>query len=229
MKRILTTLSQKWPEYLLEILVITFGILGAFALNSWNEGRKKAQEQQEIVANLHEEFSTNLVALEGQISRLERKNKMCIFLLQIVDKDSIVEQNSLDTLITNLFDSPSWNPSTYVLSDLRNTGQLKSLKNEKLKQLLHNWEQHYENLKEAYTLQFDVLSENFEVISEEGSLRNTASNQVGKSRLVQNSSLLQSTKFENIVSRNYIITNLLLNIYKNETLELINDLLKETE
>jgi len=51
MKKIIETIKHKWADYLLEIIVIMVGILGAFGLNNWNEGQK--EKKGKIIIWLH--------------------------------------------------------------------------------------------------------------------------------------------------------------------------------
>lgn len=232
MKKLISTLKEKWAEYILEILVITIGIVGAFLLNSWNENVKANRVQREIITNLHEEFQTNLVSLEKQINRLDNKSAVCIHLFELFDqKKTVTDTINIDSLIQKLYDNPTWNPSTYVLSDLRNSGQLKSLRNDQLKKLLHEWEQHYENLKEYYELEMTLYNSFFNFMVENGAVRNAIFKQrFGTSSFsVNNQEVLSNSQFENQLSHILMITASLNNIYKNQTVNLINEILKETE
>lgn len=69
MKRILETLADNWPQYLLEIIVIMVGILGAFLLNNWNEERKEKREEiktlSELKSNLQSDINDVTFNLEG--------------------------------------------------------------------------------------------------------------------------------------------------------------------
>lgn len=232
MKRIASALKDKWPEYLLEILVITIGVLGAFLLNSWSESAKAQREQSQIIENLHEEFQTNLASLDRQIFRLNRKVRACnqIF-CYLHPTRAIPDSVVIDTLVQRLYDNPTWNPSTYVLTDLRNSGQLKSLKNQKLKLLLHQWEQHYENLREWYQLEMNLFDRFMALMVSNGSSRNALfyKNFGSSDFQVDNYQLFRSYQFENHLSHNLMITAGLLNIYESETVELINQILEETE
>ena len=72
MKHPFTLLKQKWPEYFLEILVITIGVLGAFWLSSWNENRKTGNLKREIIIQLRKDLQSDLGDLKGDLSRLKQ-------------------------------------------------------------------------------------------------------------------------------------------------------------
>ena len=65
MKRILQTLSQKWPEYLIESIVIVASILGAYALDSWNEQRQREEKLQALFEKVKDDLAFDLSRLGG--------------------------------------------------------------------------------------------------------------------------------------------------------------------
>jgi hypothetical protein len=75
MKKLLETLKQKWAEYLLEIFVIVFGILIAFMLNDWNEGRKVRKKEREILIDLVENLGTNIKTIKSDIENLHELDR----------------------------------------------------------------------------------------------------------------------------------------------------------
>jgi hypothetical protein len=65
MNRIFITLKKKWPEYILEILVITIGILGAYTLNDWGATRNRNQAELEILKEIKSNLELDLIDLNG--------------------------------------------------------------------------------------------------------------------------------------------------------------------
>ena len=79
MRRILTTLKEKWPEYILEIVVLIIGIYGAFELDSLKEESDSRQQYQAILINIKadlqndiQEIDSAMIAFDQQIKILEK-------------------------------------------------------------------------------------------------------------------------------------------------------------
>lgn len=139
MKRIISALKEKWPEYLIEILVLIIGILGAFALNNWNEGRKDKLEERAILENPQNDLENTIAELEF-LNNL-RENAI-IASLRILELSSDIPNSSkyeLDTLFGKTMVRPTYNGKMGTLELLFSTGKISLIQNEEIKEKLISW------------------------------------------------------------------------------------------
>ncbi|MCL6257668.1 hypothetical protein M3O96_01120 [Aquiflexum sp. TKW24L] len=94
MKRILTTFKEKWPEYILEILVITIGILGAFALNNWNEQNKAKSLEKEYISRLIEDLTKNKAHIRQEKINAELRLKVSLNVYDIITSEQPVFEDT---------------------------------------------------------------------------------------------------------------------------------------
>jgi len=65
---IIKTLKQNWAKYLLEVIAIIVGILGAFMLDSWHDDRKALQIEREKYSKMISDLKEDLKIIEASRS-----------------------------------------------------------------------------------------------------------------------------------------------------------------
>lgn len=231
--------ENKVTRYLIyalgEILLVVIGILIALGVNNHNETlREKAREKQ-IVMALHNEFEENLTSLKFEITRIQGMIGAQELLLIFFGSENLPTDDPLDSLISTSFINITWNPSSYVLNDLKNSGQISKLSNPKLQSLLFGWERHYEDVNEFTEDDLRSSSDFLNFVKQKGSLRNADSPyliQKGKNYSrskfdFSNSELFNDMGFENVVDDKYVTSFLLLQQYE-ETIGMIEEILTAT-
>jgi len=153
MKRILTTLAQKWPEYLLEILVITIGILGAFMLNNWNESRKSNIEETKFLLTLKNEFINNQESLLIKIESHERVSNNLKRLVELIQPNpDTIDKNLFDTLMISVVGFVEFSPGkTAIESPI-----LEQMNDDDLNKLLADWTYHMEDYNNVLMIVYDL-------------------------------------------------------------------------
>jgi hypothetical protein len=148
MKRILSILKEKWSEYILEILVITIGILGAYALNNWNETRKAKAEEKALLENLSKDLDNTITELEFLNSLRFKANDATYRILKLSNKISDLNEEELDSLFAQIVTRPTFNGQLGTLQLLISTGKINLLKNQELKSRLITWPGLIDDVKE---------------------------------------------------------------------------------
>ena len=133
MKIIFTILSQKWPEYILEIIVITIGIFGAFTLNNWKETRKNQIFEKEVLTQIKINLERDRETLEEIRISFEKAIKSSDKILQ--KKQEYSENDSTKYWLGDIVQFDRFQPLTNAYEMLKSKG-LDNLSNKKLAFLL---------------------------------------------------------------------------------------------
>ncbi len=216
-----------------EIILVVIGILIALQINQWNENRKETSALQILTRNLNKEFRTNYKELESDINRLNRKVVAGNIVLSYSGIQALaIPESKIDSLIFEAIEIPTWNPSSFVLNDIKNSGKLSTLKSEKLKQLLYEWDRLYEDILEWHTSFNTSASSLAAIIIKKGSLVNIdfyKKDSKERSRFkIGNKGLLLEIQFENELENNLFAARELVERY-HKAQELLNKIIEESK
>ena len=195
--------TGKYFKYAIgEILLVVIGILFALQINQWNENRKENNALKTLTENLNNEFQKNLKELEIDLLRVKNAITASNTLLSYTGlKNVAVDNIIIDSLIYHSISNPTWNPSSYVLNDIKNSGKLSTLKNENLKLLLYDWDRLYEDILEWHASSTTNTNRLIYFVGEKGSLVNVdyfnEKNEKGTKFDIENINLLKEIRFEN--------------------------------
>ena len=155
--KIIDHFKSDWFRYGFETIAVVVGILVAFALDNWNEGRKQEILEIQYLNGLKADLTSDTVYYSRRIAdseqAIEDSNNHIRLMYQ--------EQVSLEE-VKNLISLASWNSeqlttqnSTYI--DLTNSGSLGMISNPVLRDLIINYYRENERVS-AHIMEFNEVS-----------------------------------------------------------------------
>ena len=130
------TARKKWTHYFWEFLMLFLAVFAGFLAENQREHYIEGQRAKQLAGNLYKEIYADSIAIQSKIDIRNIKEKQCNYFIDYI-KDS-----SLDNLSSRFYSSFSWafiqsaqllfEPNDGILNQLRNSGELRYFKSNKL-------------------------------------------------------------------------------------------------
>ena len=196
--------TGKYLKYAIgEIILVVIGILIALSINNWNENRKTINTQEKYLILLKKETDANRDELNRVFTRVDSTFKAQKYLISNFMTLSEIE---LDSVLQHAIGPQTRiNFETSVLSELKITGQLKNITNDKLRKYLVGIEPYLIAAKEQEDRVIYQCDRAREVIVNNGNMASivySAGVDIHKSfnQEASNLTLQNNSKFKNILA-----------------------------
>lgn len=125
----------KYARYAVgEILLVVIGILIALQINTWNNEQIEKRKEQSLLKGLHKTFSDNLdnlnFVMHNSLIAFDSSKKLMSMLGPDASGYSVSE---VDSLLSNMINYTTYDPSTGVIDEIINSGTLNIIENKDLR------------------------------------------------------------------------------------------------
>jgi hypothetical protein len=143
-----------------EILLVVIGILIALQINNWNENRKNASIEEEIISTLHKEFLRNRLILKEVTDVLNKSEQSCYQLMNLMNGDrNFLSKHNIDGLLYWSIEFISFNPSTNIFAEVLQSGRLGLIKDKDLISSLFDFQQMLDNDNKTFYIYQKFIEE----------------------------------------------------------------------
>lgn len=146
LSRLSTLLRERWPEYVMEILVIILSISASFALDEWKDKQRKQELEQLYLKELTRDIESDV----DQLNEIIAETKQVVFKASaLINLDRQELQPDYDQFISDIrfaFKRPRFVAQDATFSDLKSTGNMQVLSSFSLKNALFNYYKQYESI-----------------------------------------------------------------------------------
>uniref|UniRef100_UPI004049E254 DUF6090 family protein n=1 Tax=Flavobacterium sp. TaxID=239 RepID=UPI004049E254 len=217
-----------------EIVLVVIGILIALSINNWNQNRIENDKEQIALQNLKQDFDFNYTTLNSSLTLTQKSKENELMMLKYTgNKPKPQTEAEFNNLLNNALGFREFFPINSSLDELLSSGELKIIKNQKLRRSLSSWYPVYESILSQEKTVLREINEITKFIMNKGSWLNTdaVTNAEEISTIpfpksgfdVDNRDLLNELAFENLIE-NTIYQNEILMIKQKQGLTTITEI-----
>ncbi|HEV7515060.1 MAG TPA: hypothetical protein VGR07_02045 [Thermoanaerobaculia bacterium] len=146
---VLATLRHRWPEYLIEMVVIILSISISFALDQWKERRHEHEVEQLYLKTLSNNLISDTDALHDVIpeTQLVIRKAQALFAASQAPPSAAAPSGPFDEDLRDIARRPSFFAHDAAFADLRSSGNLRVIHDFRLKNALFDYYGQYESIK----------------------------------------------------------------------------------
>lgn len=148
--------KQEWFVVVVELLVVVVGLLMAFQLDRWWEDLGEKQLEDVYLQRLIDDIESDIPQLENAIELAQMRKDYAELLMAVADDPGVAAEQPMSFLVAVDQAAFTYTPTLRkaTFEDLRSTGNMRLIRNQELKNKLHEYHSYDESQSQYRPLEF---------------------------------------------------------------------------